>query len=103
LAQALGATPAALLTGGSLDADFLLAAQPPRDGLDWALATPRAKDGAFQNMRVGFRGKVLAAVEITDSFGQKSLLQFGRFEANVALDAGRFRYVPPAGADLIEQ
>jgi outer membrane lipoprotein carrier protein len=103
LAQALGATPAALLTGGSLDADFVLAAQPPRDGLDWALATPRAKDGAFQNMRVGFRGKELAAVEITDSFGQKSLLQFSRFEANVALDAGRFRYVPPAGADLIEQ
>jgi outer membrane lipoprotein carrier protein len=103
LAQALGATPAALLTGGSLDADFLLSAQPAKDGLDWALATPKAKDGAFQNMRVGFRGRELAAVEITDSFGQKSTLQFSRFEANVALDAERFRYTPPAGVDVIEQ
>jgi outer membrane lipoprotein carrier protein len=103
LAQALGATPAALLTGGSLDADFVLSAQPSRDGLDWALATPKAKDGAFQNMRVGFRGRELAAVEITDSFGQKSTLQFSRFEANVALDAERFRYTPPTGVDVIEQ
>jgi len=27
-------------------------------------------------MRVGFRGKTLEAVEIVDSFGQRSLLQF---------------------------
>ncbi|MDO8419254.1 MAG: outer membrane lipoprotein chaperone LolA, partial [Rubrivivax sp.] len=43
LAQALGATPAALLAGGSLDAEFVLAPLPARDGLDWALATPKAK------------------------------------------------------------
>ena len=107
LAQALGATPAALLTGGSLDADFTLSAvaakDAAKDGLDWALATPKVKDGAFQSMRVGFRGRDLAAVEITDSFGQRSALQFSRFEANVALDAERFRYTPPAGADVIEQ
>ena len=103
LAQALGATPAALLTGASLDSDFLLTPQPAKDGLEWALATPKAKDGPFQSMRVGFKGRDLAAVEIVDSFGQRSLLQFSRFEANVALDAARFNYTPPAGADVIEQ
>jgi outer membrane lipoprotein carrier protein len=103
LAQALGATPAALLTGASLDTDFVLTPQPAKDGLDWALATPKAKDGPFQSMRVGFKGRDLSAVEIVDSFGQRSLLQFSRFEANVALDAERFRYTPPAGADVIEQ
>ena len=103
LAQALGATPAALLTGASLDTDFVLTPQPAKDGLDWALAMPKAKDGPFQSMRVGFKGRELSAVEIVDSFGQRSLLQFSRFEANVALDAGRFRYTPPAGADVIEQ
>jgi outer membrane lipoprotein carrier protein len=103
LAQALGATPAALLTGASLDADFALSAQPAKDGLDWALATPKAKDGPFQSMRVGFKGRELSAVEVVDSFGQRSLLQFSRFEANVALDAARFNYTPPAGADVIEQ
>lgn len=103
LAQALGATPAALLTGASLDTDFVLIAQPPKDGLDWALATPKAKDGPFQSMRVGFKGRELQAVEIVDSFGQRSMLQFSRFEANVALDAARFNYTPPAGADVVEQ
>ena len=103
LAQALGATPAALLTGASLDSDFVLTPQPAKDGLEWALATPKAKDGPFQSMRVGFKGRDVAAVEIVDSFGQRSLLQFSRFEANVALDAARFNYTPPAGADVIEQ
>jgi len=103
LSKALGATPAALLAGGSLEQDFVLSSEPPRDGLDWALATPRTKDGPFQQMRVGFRGKTLAAVEILDSFGQRSTLQFSRFEANVPFAVELFRFTPPAGADVIEQ
>ncbi|MCV4784314.1 outer membrane lipoprotein carrier protein LolA, partial [Escherichia coli] len=39
--QALGATPAALLAGGSLDKDFALKPLPDRDGLQWAEAQPR--------------------------------------------------------------
>ena len=103
LAQALGSTPAALLAGAALEPDFVLSAEPARDGLDWALATPRAKDGAFQSMRVGFSGKVLSVVEITDSFGQRSRLVFSRFASNPVLSPDRFRFVPPAGADVIEQ
>ena len=103
IGQALGATPAALLAGGSLDAEFALAPLPARDGLDWALATPKAKDGPFQSMRVGFRAKELAAVEITDSFGQVSRLQFTQYQANTPVVAERFRFVPPFGADVIEQ
>jgi outer membrane lipoprotein carrier protein len=103
IAQALGATPAALLSGGSLDKDFELANLPARDGLDWAEAKPKAKDGAFQSVRVGFKGKDLAALEILDSFGQKSLLLFNGFTPNETLAPDRFRYTPPAGADVIEQ
>ena len=103
LGQAIGATPAALLAGSSLEQDFTLDAQPSRDGIDWVLATPKAKDGAFQAMRVGFRAKTLAEVEITDSFGQKSWLQFRQFSANPVLAPERFRFVPPPGVDVIEQ
>ena len=103
LTQALGATPAALLAGASLEPDFVLAAEPSKDGLDWASATPRAKDGAFQSMRVGFRGRALVAVEVVDSFGQRSRLDFARFNTNTPVAAARFRFVPPAGADVIEQ
>ena len=100
---ALGATPAALLAGGSLDKDFDLAALPARDGLDWASATPKAKDGAFKSVRVGFRGKELAALEIVDAFDQRSLLQFSQFTPGVGFGAETFQFKPPAGADVIEQ
>ena len=103
LTQALGSTPAALLAGAALEPEFSLSAEPARDGLEWALATPRAKDGAFQSMRVGFSGKLLSVVEITDSFGQRSRLVFSRFASNPVLSSERFRFVPPAGADVIEQ
>ncbi len=103
LGNALGATPAALLAGGSLDKDFDLANLPPNDGLEWAEAKPKIKDGAFQSVRVGFKGKDLAAIEILDSFGQKSLLRFTGFVANAAVEADTFRFTPPPGADVIEQ
>lgn len=103
IAQALGSTPAALLAGGSIDGEFTLAAQPAKDGLDWVLATPKAKEGAFQSMRVGFKGKELTVVEVVDSFGQRTTLSFTRFEPNVALDATRFSFTPPQGADVVEQ
>jgi outer membrane lipoprotein carrier protein len=100
---ALGATPAAVLAGGSLDKDFDLAPLPPRDGLEWAEARPKAKDGAFQSVRIGFKGRDLAAVEITDSFGQRSLLQFTQFQANAPVATDSFKFVVPKGVDVIEQ
>ncbi len=103
LAQALGATPAALLAGAALEPDFALAPLPVAAGLEWVRATPQARDGPFQQMRVGFRGKELAVVEITDSFGQLSRLEFSGFVPNLPLSADRFRFVVPAGADLVEQ
>ena len=100
---ALGSTPAALVARGSLDKDFDLVALPARDGLDWAQANPKLKDGAFKSVRVGFRGKDLAAVEIIDAFDQRSLLQFSQFVPGVSFAADAFRFTPPAGADVIEQ
>lgn len=106
LSSAIGATPAALLAGGSLDAEFELKNDPAsanKDGLEWATATPKLKDGPFQSMRVAFRGRELAAVEILDSFNQRSLLSFKDFLPNAKLADERFRFTPPPGADVIEQ
>lgn len=100
---ALGATPAALLAGGTLDKDFNLQAMPSKDGVDWVAAIPKAKDGAFKSVQVGFRGKQLAAVEIVDSFDQHSLLQFTQFVAGLALPPETFQFKPPPGADVVEQ
>lgn len=101
--QALGATPAALLAGVNLEMDFELKAQPSAQGLDWVQATPRQADGGLQSLKVGFKGKELAAIEVVDGFGQRSLLQFSGVASNVVVAPERFRFVLPAGADLIEQ
>jgi outer membrane lipoprotein carrier protein len=103
LGAAIGATPAALLAGGSLDKDFELSNAPARDGLEWAAAKPKTKDSGFDSLLVGFRGKELAAVEIVDSFGQRSLLQFEQMKANLPLAADTFKFVVPKGADVVEQ
>jgi outer membrane lipoprotein carrier protein len=103
LTDALGATPASLLAGGQLDQDFTLKAQPDRDGLSWVLATPKVKDSSFETIRIGFDGKQLAAIDITDNFGQRSYLRFAQVATNVPVAAESFRFTPPAGADVIEQ
>jgi outer membrane lipoprotein carrier protein len=103
LAQALGDTPAAILAGRNLEPAFKLSNLPSGQGLDWALAAPRTSGGTFQELRVGFRGKELAAIEIVDSFGQRSRLDFARFAANAPVPESRFEFKPPVGADVVEQ
>ncbi len=103
LDSALDATPAALLAGGAIEKDFVLKAEGPRDGLDWVLAQPRAKEGSVREMRVGFRGREPAAIEIIDNFGQRTLLQLLQFQSGVVLAKDSFNFKPPAGADVVEQ
>ena len=48
-------------------------------------ATPKAKDGQLHSVQVGFRGNELAALEILDSFGQRSVMTFSKMELNAAV------------------
>ena len=105
--QALGSTPAALLASApdlsAFKADFTLEAAPDADGLQWVLASPKTKDGQLKSVRVGFAGEQLAALDILDSFGQRSLIRFTGMQANAALPASTFQFKPPAGADVVKQ
>lgn len=104
-AEALGNTPAALIAMAAdlkaLDKDFQLHDQPASEGLDWVLATPRSRDSQVQQVRLGFNGAELAALDILDGFGQRSVLRFARFELNPSLPATQFQFKPPAGADVV--
>ena len=106
-AQALGSTPAALIATApdlrSLQADFALQNAPDKDGLQWVQGTPRTADSQIVGIRVGFRAEELAALEILDSFGQRSALSFTRVQLNPAFAADHFQFRPPAGVDVIRQ
>lgn len=106
-AAALGSTPAALIAAApdlkALQGEYELSDAPNADGQEWLQAKPRSKDGSLQTVRVGFKGGVLATLEILDSFGQRSVLQFSAFDVNPALDAAAFAFKPPAGVDVVRQ
>jgi outer membrane lipoprotein carrier protein len=103
VADALGSTPVALLTGTSIEKTFDLKNQPDQGGLEWVLATPKESGGTIQWLKAGFKGKGLVAVEIADSFGQRSMLSFDKLATDVALAPEAFRFAVPPGADVSEQ
>jgi len=103
---ALGQSPAAILAGNDdLERNFEVKEAGLRDGLQWLVAVPKSKDTTFEAVRIGFRieggASVLAAMELQDSFGQTSVLLFGKMERNPAMPADVFRFTPPKGADVI--
>ncbi len=101
----LGSTPAALIASGTdlkgLGQAFELKSAPASGGIEWVDAKPRQSDGQLKSVRVGFRAGQLAELQLVDSLGQQSVLTFGDWKGNVALKAERFRFQPPAGADVI--
>lgn len=101
--DAISATPAAILFGSNeLDASFVLKEAPTVDGLEWLEATPKARDGGFDWIRIGFRDGLPAAMEVRDAFGQVTRFAFRALERNPSLDPSLFRFVPPKGVDVVQ-
>ncbi len=105
--EVLGNTPAALIASASdlkgLSALFALSNAPDADGQQWVHATPKSRDGQLQSVRLGFRQGQLATLEMLDSFGQRSVMQFGAMESQPGFKPGHFSFQPPAGADVLRQ
>jgi outer membrane lipoprotein carrier protein len=100
--QALGTTPAALLAGkDDVERAFDWRDLPPADGLDWLGATPKDKDSSFTEIRLGFEGSNLAALDIFDNFGQRTRIKLTKLERNPRLAPDLFKFTPPKGADVV--
>ena len=102
LATALGSTPAALLAGASgIEQAFALSDAGEKDGLEWMEARPREREAGFEHVRLGFDAHGLQAMELTDNFGQNTVLRFSKLERNPKVNAAEFRFEPPTGADVL--
>jgi outer membrane lipoprotein carrier protein len=101
LGTAFGSSPAALLAGKDLDKHFELKEGTAADGIEFVEATPKGGDASFERVKIGFAANQPVSMEIHDSFGQVTVLRFTGFEANPALPAVLFRFVAPAGADVV--
>jgi outer membrane lipoprotein carrier protein len=101
---AIGATPAAILFGtAQLDKDFDLTEAAARQGLEWLDAVPKNKEAGFEKISIGFAGGMPTVLEIKDSFGQLVIVTLRNVQRNPALNDATFKFVPPKGADVIEQ
>ena len=102
MGQALTSTPAALLAGNN-DAlkAFKLTDEGAKEGLEWLEALPRDREGGFERIRMAFSASGLEVMELSDAFGQKTVLRFSSFERNARVDPASFRFTPPKGADVI--
>lgn len=101
--QAISSTPAALLAGrDDISKHFTLRDAGAADGLSWVEATPRSQDTGFERVRLGLAGKSLAAMELHDQLGGRTMLRFHDLKANAAVPEATFTFAPPKGADVIE-
>lgn len=102
LGDALGSSPAALLAGDdALEKNFQLSEGGSRGGIEWVEATPKSADTSFERVRIGFADGKLRAMELIDTFGQTTILEFTAVERNPRLEAGLFSFTPPKGADVV--
>lgn len=102
-AAALNATPASLVASSTsiatLQKQFTLENAPAKDNLEWVRAVPRQSDTQIKEILIGFDAKQLRRLEIFDSFGQRSVMEFGPFSTLSSKNS--FHFKPPAGADII--
>ncbi len=116
-AQALQNTPAALLTNARSLADLqktfsvknLAAAQVPplsaAAGLLWVEAKPKTAGSTVVSVKIGLAqnaaGVQLKMLDVLDSLGQRSIMEFGQMQQPVS--AARFQFKPPAGVAVLQQ
>ena len=103
LDQRLTHTPALLLSGdvSKISENFEISHQESSGVVDFVLK-PKARDTLFDNLRLSFRNGVINDMQLIDSVGQRTNILFAGVKMNAPLSASLFRFVPPAGTDIIQ-
>ncbi len=102
--KSMGDTPMLLLSsGGALSESFIITETGEDNGLEWLQLKPKGKQSNFTMMRLAFDDKTLRVMELFDSFDQTTRLRFSEMKRNPRIDGALFRFVAPAGVDVIEE
>lgn len=102
MSQAIGSSPAALLAGNKeIEQNFTLENLGVEDKLEWVLAKPKGQDSGFDEVRLGFGKAGLERMNLKDSYGNLTSIQFSKLERNPILNQQIFMFKPPQGADVV--
>ena len=101
-AKAAGSSPAALLAGGKeMERSFVIKDASRKGTLEWVLAVPKIGETGFERLFLGFKGDALMEMELHDSFGNRTAIQFINVVRNPKLSADLFKFTPPRDADVL--
>jgi outer membrane lipoprotein carrier protein len=91
-----------LLSGeGKLGDNFNVTESSRDANAEWVMMEPKRSDTDFKWVRLGFDGETLKFMQLADKLGQITTLEFINVQRNARLDASRFKFTPPPGADVI--
>jgi len=105
VSEALGATPAALLSGAvALEERFRVEEAGRAEGLRWLLLRPREGGGSFRALRLGVdEAGVPRRLELLDALDRRTVLRLERVRLDPALPGGLFTFRPPPGTDVVRE
>jgi outer membrane lipoprotein carrier protein len=102
LGNAIASSPAAILFGSvDLDKNFVMKDIGLKQGVEWLEAIPKTKDSQFDAIGIGMKDGVPVGMELRDSFGQLSLVTLKNFEKNPSFLPDQFKFIVPAGAEVL--
>lgn len=95
-------TPALLLSGSAseLTESYDVSHQRQGDTETFTL-TPRGADTLFEELKMTFYGERFGALQMNDSTGQRTAIEFSNIEINPSIDDERFVFEIPDGTDVI--
>ncbi|WP_158774604.1 outer membrane lipoprotein chaperone LolA [Cobetia sp. L2A1] len=97
-------TPALLLSGraSELTANYEVERQQQGARETFTL-TPKQADTLFESLKLTFDNERLDMLQMADSTGQRTAIDFNNIEFNPTLEASRFVFQIPKGADVIRE
>ena len=97
-----GSPLAVLIDPTELDRQYQVSEGGKANGLEWLVLLPRKADEApFQKARLGFGATGLVRMELHDALGQRTVIGFSPWQRNPRFAAGTFKFIPPAGTDVV--
>lgn len=104
LDEPVAASPAMLLSGDQAVRDgFDVLESFSANEIEWVRLVPKLEGTDFRNVLIGFRGGVLASLELVDGLDQVTEIEFGAVEVNPTILDASFEFTPPEDVDVIGQ
>ncbi len=103
LTQAIGSTPALLLTGDvPLEKNFTIENQSDEEGMAMLKLIPKSEESGFRYVQIGLENNRLVGMELSDNFGQLTRIYFENLKTGLRLDPALFTFTPPPGVDVFD-